>query len=852
MTRLRLSNLFLPLALLIIAFATNRASALGTSCTAPIASGTAAAGAPFWLQSMTHQGTSAFNANPSTYQVFRNVKDFGATGNGVTDDTAAIMSAMTSGGRCGGGSCGSSTLTPAIVYFPAGTYLVSSAIQMYYYTQMIGDARTPPTLLASASFSGAAVIDADPYVVNGGGAQWYGSTDLFFLSVRNLVVDLRQMGATSGATGIHWQVSQATSIMNFVVWMSTASGNNHRGPYGMENGSGGFMGDADMVFNGGQYGMQVGNQQFTVRNVTINNANTGKQAATVIWNGRRWTFQRATINNCQVGFALTTGGTTQANQGVESETIIDAVVTNTPTFIEWTATSTSLAGSLVLNNIQITNVPVVVGAAGTTVLAGTTGSTTINSWAQGNVYSGTSGTGTYTKGTIPNIAKASSLLDSSGHIVGKSHPQYINYDVSQFVSVKTLGAKGDGHTDDTATLQAILNEWSGCKIIFFDAGTYIITSTLQVPAGTQMVGEAWTQIMGSGSAFSNINSPEVVVQAGAPNSVGVLEVSDFVFTTAGPTPGAIMVEWNVHDPSGQQAAAGMWDTHVRFVVPVGTDLQQSNCPTSNPNNNCYAAFLGLHLTSASSAYLEGTWVWLADHDLDGTAQVTVYSGRGIYSQSQGPVWFIGTSEHHTLYQYSLVGAANHYIGFAQTETPYYQPDPAPPSPYTSLSSWNDPTSYTQQAAWALSVATSSNILIFGAGHYSFFQNYNTTCENTFNCQSQIVNVDSYSSVAIYGLATVATTYQISLNAAGVVPNSANRNGFAQTVTEWTPSNVQVPPPSSSTTTTSTTTSSTHSSTSSTSTTTTTSTHSTTTTTTTSASPSATPGTCGGAYYSSST
>ena len=30
-----------------------------------------------------------------------------------------------------------------------------------------------------------------------------------------------------------------------------------------------------MVFNGGKFGMWVGNQQFTVRNVTMNNCNTG-------------------------------------------------------------------------------------------------------------------------------------------------------------------------------------------------------------------------------------------------------------------------------------------------------------------------------------------------------------------------------------------------------------------------------------------------------------------------------------------------------------------------------------------------------------------------------------------------
>lgn len=34
----------------------------------------------YWLEDIKHQDIAAFNADPATYQVFRNVKDFGAKG----------------------------------------------------------------------------------------------------------------------------------------------------------------------------------------------------------------------------------------------------------------------------------------------------------------------------------------------------------------------------------------------------------------------------------------------------------------------------------------------------------------------------------------------------------------------------------------------------------------------------------------------------------------------------------------------------------------------------------------------------------------------------------------------------
>lgn len=157
----------------------------------------------------------------------------------------------------------------------------------------------------------------------------------------------------------------------------------------------------------------------------------------------------------QVGFDLNT-----AAGGIGAEAIIDTTVKDTPIFIRTSTTSSSSSPrSLVLNNIKLTNVPIAVGVTGgATVLGG--GTTTIGTWGQGNVYSGTSGTPRFVQGSITTVNKASSLLDSSGKVFGRTHPQYETYDVTQFVSVRDEGAIGDGATDDTAAIKAIFKKVS--------------------------------------------------------------------------------------------------------------------------------------------------------------------------------------------------------------------------------------------------------------------------------------------------------------------------------------------------------------------------------------------------------
>lgn len=61
------------------------------------------------------------------------------------------------------------------------------------------------------------------------------ATNVFWRQVRNFVLDMTAIPASSAATGIHWPTAQATSLQNIVFQMSNAKGTQHQGIF-MEGG----------------------------------------------------------------------------------------------------------------------------------------------------------------------------------------------------------------------------------------------------------------------------------------------------------------------------------------------------------------------------------------------------------------------------------------------------------------------------------------------------------------------------------------------------------------------------------------------------------------------------------------
>ncbi|KAK5128062.1 hypothetical protein LTR85_005179 [Meristemomyces frigidus] len=677
--------------------------------------------------------------------------------------------------------------------------MINGSIIDYYYTQLIGNPNCLPTIRAFATFAGGlGLIDGDQY--QAGGVLGFGATNVFWRQIRNFILDMTLIPATSSATGIHWPTAQATSIQNVVFQMSSANGTQHQGLF-IESGSGGFVND--LIFNGGLNGGVFGNQQFTMRNLTFNNAVT---AIDQNWDWG-WTYKSININNCSIGLDMSSGGPTA--QAVGSVTFIDSSISDTPIGIRTAHGPDSqppAGGSLILENVALNNVPIAVqGANNVTALEGTPVNTHIDAWCEGHEY--TPNGPTVFEGAIAPVNRPASLLQGDGKYYERSKPQYQQYPVSSFLSARSFGATGNGHTDDTTALQrAISTAKARNKILFVDQGDYLVSSTIYVPSGSRIVGESYSVILSSGEYFSNIDKPQPVVRLGLQGESGTVEMSDMIVSTQGQQRGAVLFEYNLKSPSS--SPSGLWDVHARIGGFAGSELQLAECPTTptitvtsaNLNQNCIAAFLTMHITPSSSGlYLENNWLWVADHDVEDPAltQITIYAGRGLLLESQaGTFWLVGTAiEHHTKYQYQFSDTKNAFAGQIQTETPYYQPNPSAPLPFPYVASLNDPqfpsttivdgnVTIPNADAWGLRIVDSSDILIYGAGLYSFFSDYSTTCSNQGNgevCQDRIAEIVDSSGITLYNLNTVGTHYQIVVDGVDVAYYGDNLNGFIDTV-----------------------------------------------------------------------
>ncbi|KAJ5491124.1 hypothetical protein N7539_002691 [Penicillium diatomitis] len=689
------------------------------------------------------------------YPVWRNVQQYGASADGSGDQTGSIQNAIDDDGSNGSREGKGVTKFPAEVFLPGGTYQLGSTLNLRVGTVITGDPLNPAVLKASANFNGDTIVN--------GYDSPHGAPETSFMTLlRNVVIDTTALSPDAAITALQWGVAQGSGLTNVKINMPY----NSNGQVGIKLTGGSTIAVTDVHIHGGAVGIENSNQQVNFKNIYFQGCTLGFKGA-VDNGGGGWTvlLQGATFDSNGVGIDMT------ANE-LGSLVLLDSKVTNSGTAVKFYDSSNdggNRNSQLLIENLEHdTDHPIAVTSNGDVKLAATSH---VDTWAWGNVTPGTYETGTTFTTSRPDV------LLSNGKYFMRTQPTYAEYAADQVVNVKSVdGHKvyGDGRTSDVASLNAILaDNAANCKITYFPYGVYIVDDTLKIPVGSRIAGEAWAVISGKGNAFKDSSNPKPVVQLGQPGDVGVIEIQDMRFGVSEILPGAIIVEVNAAGANPGDVA--MWNTMVLIGGTYDTSIS-TNCQNED-TSQCMAAFLALHLTSSSSAYIENLWVWTADHNLDngGSAYTVISTGRGVLVEATRGTWLTGTgSEHNWLYNYNFHAAENVFAGLLQSESPYMQGSGAThsaPAPWTAEAVYGDPDfswcgggDQKCRTSLATNVDGGKNVLLYNSAAWAFFNgpwygDYSTQCSGS--CQTNMMRVaNSPENLVWYSISTRKTDVMI--------------------------------------------------------------------------------------------
>lgn len=115
-----------------------------------------------------------------------------------------------------------------------------------------------------------------------------------------------------------------------------------------------------------------------------------------------------------------------------------------------------------------------------------------------------------------------------------------------------------------------------------------------------------------------------------------------------------------------------------------------------------------------------------------------------------------------------------------------QNNPNALSSFQPLEEWYDPGFEhcflpTCAKTYGVAIVNSTHIFNYGAGLYSFFNNYDSGCITTTNCQQYMVTIKKSEAIYMFGLNTIAAQTLVEVDGVSLVPEGPNVNTFCRTV-----------------------------------------------------------------------
>ena len=126
------------------------------------------------------------------------------------------------------------------------------------------------------------------------------------------------------------------------------------------------------------------------------------------------------------------------------------------------------------------------------------------------------------------------------------------------INVKDYGAKGDGKTDDTTSIQTAINAQTSYQLLYFPPGTYMISSPLLYANGTglakrryfegESVSTTTIKLMDDSKAYSDATKPKPMLKMGTGVAQNFFnQIIGITFNTGNNNPGAIAVQFDANN-----------------------------------------------------------------------------------------------------------------------------------------------------------------------------------------------------------------------------------------------------------------------------------------------------------------